>query len=79
MRCDLKTETPEFVSITQAAQRCGLSVSTVRGMMARGALRRYVPVGGKVLVRVSELNDLMEASIGKRCTRGQHFAGAQPA
>jgi excisionase family DNA binding protein len=51
---------PANYSIKSAATRIGCGVSTVRGLLAQGRLRR-VPLGKKVLIPVVDVERLIDA------------------
>ena len=50
------------VSVADACRMTGLSSSTLYRMFDRGELTRH-KVGAKVLIKVSELQDLIDSSV----------------
>jgi hypothetical protein len=65
MKCTIDTTGPKYVNLNQGAQRSGLSVKTLRRLIARGALTAYRPVPGRLLLSVEQLDRLIEASTVK--------------
>jgi excisionase family DNA binding protein len=53
---------PRFLSLAQASQHSGLSIMTLRRRIQEGRLRSYTPAGRRVLIEVSELDELILAS-----------------
>jgi excisionase family DNA binding protein len=56
------TAEPRWATIATAAKHSGLSVNTIRHMIARGKLRKYKPTR-RVLVDLSELDRHIKASV----------------
>ena len=50
---------PRFVSIANAALRVGVSTDAIRDLIARGTLRGFRPVAGRVVVELAELDKLV--------------------
>jgi hypothetical protein len=72
----LATEARRYAGIHDAAIFCGVSADVVRRWIRAGRLTRFVPTGGKVLVDLRELDQLIRASAGAESTRGQHLQNA---
>jgi len=53
---------PRFVSIANAALRVGVSVDAIRDLLARGTLRGFRPVKGRVVIELAELDRLVLSS-----------------
>ena len=59
-----KTEARLLVSIEEAARMLGISPRTIRNQLTRNAVRQFpvrpVRLGGRVLFRVTDLEELVE-------------------
>ena len=54
------TETPRYATVNEAAAYARFEHKTIRGLIARGALRCYAPSGARALrVNLNELDALM--------------------
>ena len=63
----------KYVGIQGAAVLSGLSVPTIRHLVARGELVAYRPVPGKLVVSVEQLDSYIRSTAGQQSSRGQHL------
>lgn len=56
-------ETPDKLTVQEAAQRFGVSPSTIRNWVARGIIRRYrKPVDARIYVSSGEIEAIRNAA-----------------
>ncbi len=65
----------KYATLAEAAVHVGLSVTSLRRMLAAGRLTAYRPVPGRVLVSIEELHAEIESSVSvPRKRRGIRLA-----
>ena len=68
-----------YLSIAQAASYAGVSEESIRRLLGSGKLSAYRPVGGRVVIDLQQLNELILASEQQQSGRGVHHPqSAQP-
>jgi excisionase family DNA binding protein len=60
----------QFVTIAEAAEFVGLSVSTIRNLLATGELTGFRPVPGRIVLDVREIESFVRRTSGQSSTRG---------
>jgi hypothetical protein len=61
----------KFVTIAEAAKFAGLSLSTVRSLLATSELTPFWPVPGRIVLDLDEVEAFIRKSRGKASTRGR--------
>ena len=60
----------KYVTVAAAAEFTGLSVATIRNLIAMHELTGYRPVPGRIVLDLREVDAFVRLSIGRRSTRG---------
>jgi len=60
-----------YVTVADAAEFTGLSVATIRNLLATRELTPYRPVPGRIVIGLDELDKFVRRTGGKASTRGR--------
>jgi excisionase family DNA binding protein len=61
----------KYVTVQKAAEFTGLSVATIRNLIATRDLTAFRPVPGRIVLDLSEIDKFMRRSSGQSSTRGR--------
>ena len=76
----LATGVPKrYGTVQESSLFCGLSVRTIRDMLARGELTGFRPRPGRVLISLAELDAMVRRGAKRRGTRGRYQRQSQEA
>ena len=67
----------KYVTMQEAAEFTGLSVGTIRNLIATLELTGFRPVPGRIVLDLQELDRFVRRSIGKCSTRGRKVVGSK--
>lgn len=61
----------KYVTVKEAVEFSSLKERSIRRLLASGELTKYVPVGGRVVIDLEQLENLIRGSAGNVSTRGR--------